>query len=248
MGAYMTTANRRLPLADASNLRDLGGYHTADGATMRWGRVFRSNNLAGVDPAGLARLGIRTICDFRNDEERASSPTMLPAAAPPALRLLPIVVGGPASNALRSSGATVAEIRAVLAAVYRALVVEHAGAYRSLFDHLVNDTDVPLVFHCTAGKDRTGVAAALVLTAVGVSRDDVVEDYLLTNECWAPPATLLPELEGEVRQAVLGAEAAYLDAAFDTLAVEFGGAARYLELALGLTPSRREQLRANLLA
>ncbi len=242
--------DRRRPLAAATNLRDLGGYRTTDGATVKWRKLYRSNELSKLDEAAQAALhavGIRTICDFRNDDERAASPTPQAADNPAETHHIPIKVTASVGEVLRSGKATGEDVRNVMRDIYKIFAMDHAQAYRMLFHRMVDGAPYPLVFHCTAGKDRTGVAAALVLSALGVSRDDVVEDYMLTNQYWNAPHDLLSNLSEEVRAAVLDAHPEYLDAAFDAIESRFGSVENYLRDAMGLTPGRRARLREALL-
>jgi protein-tyrosine phosphatase len=237
----------RRPIPAATNLRDLGGYRTADGATVKWRRLYRSNELSKLDGDTLAALGIRTVCDFRHDEESALAPTRLPLGTATAIHAVPIKVTGSTGGVLSSGKATAADVRQMLRDVYRIFAIEHAGAYRALFDRLVEPGHYPLVFHCTAGKDRTGVAAALVLSALRVAREAIVEDYLLTNTYWTKPADLLSNLSGEVREAVLDARPDYLQAAFDAIDAAYGSLDVYLAKAMGLTAERRRRLERLLL-
>jgi protein-tyrosine phosphatase len=242
-------ASRR-PIPDATNLRDLGGHRTVDGATVKWRTLYRSNEFSGLSDAAmsaLAGIGIRTICDFRHDDERTAAATRLPPGCELQTHHLPIRPRSPVSAVLTAKEASASDLRRALQAVYRSFVTDHAPAYRSLFDRLVDHAHYPLVFHCSAGKDRTGVAAALVLTALGVPKDTVFEEYLLTNTYWTAPAHLLPNISGEARDALMEAHADYLAAAYEAIDESFGSMDRYLDDAMGLTPQRREQLEANLL-
>jgi len=242
--------DRRRPVHGATNLRDLGGYRTTDGATVKWQTLYRSNELSKLDEAARVAfhaVGIRTICDFRNDEERTAAPTPLSPDDPAEIRHLPIKVTAGVGEVLTGGTATAADVRNVLKEIYRLFAIEHAPAYRLLFSSLVDGAVFPLAFHCTAGKDRTGVAAALVLSALGVPRDTIFEDYLLTNDYWDAPTDLLANLSGDVRSAVLEAHPEYLEAAFGAIVARFGSVENYLHDAMGLTPGRRRHLRERLL-
>ncbi len=243
-------AAERRPIPHASNLRDLGGYDAAYGASVKWRTLYRSNELSrltdeAVDAFGA--IGIRCICDLRSEDEQSHAPTRLPAVNPPRVDSLPIRVSGNLRAMLGDGTSTGADMRRALSDTYRVFVRDHGDAFRALFDRLVDGPHYPLVFHCSAGKDRTGFAAAMILTALGVSQEAVREDYLLTNLYWdagVPYASKMPE---DIRDALLGAHPEYLDAAFDEIRVQHGSTEAYLANALHLTPERLGRLREHLL-
>jgi protein-tyrosine phosphatase len=120
--------------------------------------------------------------------------------------------------------------------LYRALINDRADRFAELFQHLI-DSDAPSVFHCTAGKDRTGIAAALVLLALGVSRDVVVADYLLTNELVRDPALIASTTPLEARAVLWRVQQAFLETALAIIDADHGGIDRYLTQRLRLTPA-----------
>ena len=122
-----------------------------------------------------------------------------------------------------------------------------APGFRTLFATLSDGTHRPLVFHCTAGKDRTGFASALLLTLLGVPWDTVMDDYLRTNDLWTGHIGRYPELDIDTRAAIIEARTPYLEAAFDVVRGDFGGPEAFAEKALGLDAKARERLRADLL-
>lgn len=249
----MTAADawsRVVELEGGSNFRDLGGYRTLSGQTVRRGKVYRTASMAALtdrDVASLGALGIRTICDFRGPEESRAAPTRLPPQNPPRIDALPIHVAGNLQALLSDGKSTGADMRRALSDTYRIFVRDHVKAYRGLFDRLIDGPDYPLVFHCSAGKDRTGLAAALILSALGVSRDTIREDYLLTNTHWNAKVPYAAQMQADIRDALLGAHPEYLDAAFDEIALQHGSVDDYLAGALGLTPLRADRLREHLL-
>lgn len=156
-----------LVLSGASNLRDLGGWPVADGRRVRAGSVWRSAALHGLTPEDLGLLaatGLRTVCDLRGAQEAARAPSRLPAGA--LAHPLPIepFVGASLKDMLERGMATGEGATGLLRQAYLAYVTEHLEAYRRLFALLLEEERRPLLFHCSAGKDRTGVAAALILT------------------------------------------------------------------------------------
>jgi protein-tyrosine phosphatase len=253
--------DRLLPLQGGRNFRDLGGYATADGQHVKWGLLFRSGSMHGLtaaDYATLERRGIRVVCDLRDDRERAAEPVDWPAQAAPRvlfddyhLDMKGFMPAGP------PSGWTADSARAAMAASYPHMLVQFNGQYRRMFAELLAG-HAPLAFNCSAGKDRTGVAAALILTALGVPRATVIDDYLLTNryldaakvvaQDGKAPANMatsspLSQLPPEVLKAMMAADPAYIEAALAVLDAHRDGAAGYLRDELGLTARDLAHLR-----
>ena len=251
MSATATAWNRVVPLEGGSNFRDLGGYRTASGKTVRKGKLYRTANMAGLtekDLVTIGALGIRTICDFRGPDETRAAPTRLPPNAPD-IHMLSIQpkVGGSVRQIMEMGEARGADVRNLITEAYRAYARDHIAQYRGFFERLTADDRYPIVFHCAAGKDRTGFAAAIALSALGVPRETVLEDYLLTNTYWRSTTSLPPNAHPEVKQALLGAHPEYLAAAFHGLEADFGSFDGYLERGLGVDASRRQRLHSLLL-
>ena len=247
---------RVVPLEGCSNLRDLGGYRAADGRRVRMGRVFRSASLAHLTEADLARfgtLGIRTVCDLRGVRERGRAPSRLPGRNAPGnvLEVVPLPieprVGASLRDLLRREEATGQDAYALLQAAYAAYAGEHLPRYRKLFALLLEDGRLPLLFHCSAGKDRTGFGAALLLTALGVPRETVMADYLATNRIWRREHALPPETPDAVRDALLAAHRPLLEGALAQAVESHGSLERLLEDGLGLHPARLRALRGAML-
>lgn len=240
------TPSRSLKLTGASNFRDLGGYVGRGGRTVRWRRLFRSDHLAALtsdDVAVLARLGVGRVCDFRGNSERASMECALPGVVVHSLPIEPTVVQGMKDILGSGKPVTVAETVHLMQQTYRAFVHDNSPRFAELFAHLL-DSDVPLVFHCTAGKDRTGFAAALILLALGVARPVVMQDYLLTNELFQMPEITPGLASPEVLDVLWHVQEGFLDAALHVVEADFGGMQSYLEQALGLGCNEQERLLA----
>jgi protein-tyrosine phosphatase len=240
---------RRLDLAGASNFRDLGGYPGRDGRALRWRRIFRSNHLGHLTEAdiGVLRgLGLQCAFDFRGTEERVAAPCRIEEITVHSLPVEPTVVA--TLRALLAAGTPLspAEGLAVMRDSYRGYVRQNTPRFRALFAHLVEDR-APLVIHCTAGKDRTGFACALILHALGVDDDLIAEDYLLTNRFYRRDPNSGSDLPDDVRQSIGSVEASFLAAAFEAIVADYGSLDRYLSDGLGLGLSERANLQAHYL-
>ena len=231
-------------LAGASNLRDVGGYRTADGRAVRRGLVFRSAALAGLTEADMAvvgGLGIRTICDFRGVDESRRAPTRL---AGPRIVPLPIepTVGAGLRDILNTKEATGEALHAVLERAYVAYALSSQTQFGAMLE-LVAGGHTPLLFHCSAGKDRTGFGAALLLTALGVPWDTVTADFEATNQLWRRDTVPSEDLPPDIRQSLLRADPALLQAAFDSARQRYGSLDAYLADAFGFGAERLHHLR-----
>lgn len=234
---------RSVSLAGASNVRDLGGWPAA-GGRVRFGRVFRAAALSGLtaaDADGLTALGLRTVCDLRGTTERETAPTRLVAGA--TIHSLPIEpsVGASLRDILATRDATGEDLTTLMRAAYAAYAIEWAHRYRALFDLLLHE-DGGLLFHCSAGKDRTGFGAALILTALGTPRDAVMADYLASNHLWRGDAGIADGLPPAIAAQLLMVRAELLHAAFAAIDATHGGFDRYAEVKLGLDAARRRRL------
>ena len=237
-----------VPVTGTSNLRDLGGYPAEGGKRVRRGLVFRSAALGGLTPSDqrlVAALGLRTICDFRGQREREASKSTIPGAKVVSLPIEP-TVGASLRDLLHTKEVTGQALETVLGQSYRAYALASTMQYRAMVDRIL-DGGTPLLFHCTAGKDRTGFGAALLLTALGVAWDEVVADFEATNQLWRRETLPSADLPPAVRESLLRADPALLAAAFAAAREEYGSIERYLQAALGLGPDRLARLRNLLL-
>jgi protein-tyrosine phosphatase len=240
---------RHLNLAGASNFRDLGGYPGKDGRTVRWRRIFRSNHLGHVtktDIEILRGLGLKSAFDFRGTEERAAAICGVAGIAVHSLPIEPTVVA--ALRARIAEGVALSSMDAldVMRDSYRSYVRQNTPSFRALFIHLLEDR-APLVIHCTAGKDRTGFACALILHALGVPDQTIAEDYLLTNRFYRRDPTASSDLPEEVKQVLARVEASFLAAAFDAIRADYGDLENYFSDGLGLGAGERAGLEARYL-
>ena len=242
--------DRVLPLQGASNFRDLGGYVGHGGRPLRWRRLFRAEHLAGLtdaDRATLAQLGLARAVDFRGLTERAATPYQWPGITQHALPIEPTVVQRMQDMVAAGQTLTVPVVQALMKALYHALVTEQAPRFAELFALLLQD-DTPLVLHCTAGKDRTGVAAALILLALGVPRAVVLQDYLLTNLHYRHPPLPRSDTPPEVLAVLWRVQEDFLTTALAAIDAQPGGMAGFLHRRMGLDAAALGLLAARYLA
>ncbi len=248
-----------LPFEACENFRELGGYPGCGGKTVRRGVFYRAPALANIHtPADVQRfcaLGIRKAFDFRSALERADAPD-------------PVFEGveNIAVSALIDENGTeidfdLEEMLRTREGMQRMVQQVHEGyaripfgnkAYRRMFDAIRAD-EVPILFHCTAGKDRTGVAAALILKMLGVSDADIMADYLRTNECrrtgvqqvcrMIEAAGHPHELAMQLAKLASGVRAESLQSALDAIAQRYDSYERYLEAEYGIEKTELEQIR-----
>lgn len=254
---------RSLGVDSAPNLRDVGGYKTGDGRVVRTGLLYRSSQLSRIPPGdrkAIAALGLKSTFDLRTAEERKALPDELPPgvnavaldvladsdqSAPAQLRK---VLGDP-------KGGTVAAVDALFAKAYREFVSLPGSrkAYGRLFTDLAREGALPAVVHCTTGKDRTGWAVAALLALLGVPEDEVVADFLQSNEYVLPAYRKaidgFAEAGGDpvVARAILGVRAGYLEAAFGEMKERYGTVERYFSEGLGVDAAGHKALRDRLL-
>lgn len=238
--------NRRIDLEGISNFRDLGGYETTDGRSVKWRTIFRSDTLASLtdnDVETVCGLGVSTACDLRYAEERESEPSrFLGHDSVEVLALgLDSRPGASFLDSFELSTDPRAAAQTYLLENYRQYPFLYAGAYRAIFARLLAGEQ--LVIHCTAGKDRAGTAAAMVLTALGVPRETVFEDYLLTNTYWDRGGREPPDMDAETVAAIFAARAEYLAAAFEAIESRFDSVDAYLADQVGLDEPTRSRLR-----
>ncbi|MFN9475612.1 tyrosine-protein phosphatase [Acidovorax sp.] len=240
---------RSLPMAGATNFRDLGGYIGQDGRTVKWRRIFRSDHLAGLTPADqalLAELGVTRAIDFRGQAEGAAYAYAIPGVAYHPLVIEPTVVQRALELQATGRALTAQDAVGLMQDTYRGFVHENAPRFAELF-RLLLASDAPTVFHCTAGKDRTGFAAALILLALGVPRETVMQDYLLTNNLYRRPAGMGSHAPEEVLAVLWRVQEEFLDAALHMVDQDYGGVQTYLVEVLGVDAAAQRQLVAQYL-
>jgi protein-tyrosine phosphatase len=251
-------ARERFTLLEGGrNFRDVGGYRTSDGRVVKWGVMYRSGSLGGLTPAGraeLARLHIGSQIDLRTTEERSHDSFDLKSAIGPGYwtRDYGMSLGNTGRAMPDLSKMTADSVRAMMQHAYQTLPREQAPSYRELFARLQAGGG-PLVLNCTAGKDRTGIGTALVLTALGVPYETVKADFLLSNGApgmetlQANLSSPMAKLPPEVIAPLIGVDGSYLDTAFAQLRQDYGSVENYMHKELGVGPGEIARLKARML-
>ena len=250
-------AARLWHLSGAVNLREIGGYLTAEGRRVRAGRIWRSGSLAALTDAGLeslTTLGLKAIVDLRTPQEAARAPDRVPAGA--AYRLQPVYSDGDTAGWLKTLLFRRHELDVVFAENYRRMADEHAAVFGDVLRQLAGPASHPSLFHCTAGKDRTGLVIAFLLLTLGVPEEIVIADYALSNLAYdqivlaaaddVRRVTALGLTPNEMRP-IMTADPHNLRQLLAHLRARYGSVAAYLETAAGVTPDVVDRLRAELL-
>lgn len=267
-GEQREVSIRHLPLDGTPNFRDLGGYGTTDGRFVRWGLLYRSGVLTYLTPADykyLSGIDIRAVCDFRTASENIAAPeTWIPGADVEHVRLS---IGGDAKNNDATAGMrkliqtnpTPDQLRAWMTKVYSNFAFSAAPQYAQLFSQLEKDR-LPLLYHCTAGKDRTGVFSAFLLLTLGVPEQTVLDDYALTNRYLgeASPDALkkmksaggdnsISKLTTEQQKVLMAADPAYLRGTLRAIDERYGSFDSYRRQELHVSDADMQTLRNHLL-
>jgi protein-tyrosine phosphatase len=257
-------SHRLLNFEGIHNLRDLGGYATTDGRQVKWGKLYRSANFAEATPADLAalsRLGLATFIDLRSSPEKAEEPNRLPDPQPFEVVEIPILdegnqaLVGEVMERVENGDFQGFDPGQKMQQANRQFASVFTPQFRQLFATVVAADGAPVLWHCTAGKDRTGFAAAVLLRILGVPRETIMQDYMASLE----PALasrksqllMLRLFKGEETAAkievMMGVEPAWLEAGFDEIDATWGSFDAYVRDGLQLDEADIEVLRANLL-
>ena len=239
MDSKQDVSRRHLPLSGASNFRDLGGYVGQEGRPVKWRKIFRSDHLANLSAEDLQQIqsiGIKRSFDFRGVQESQAQAYDWPDIQRHSLSIEPTVVQRLQAQHLSGKPLTAADALDAMQTTYRDFVRVDSGRFAQLFEHLLDQPE-PLLFHCTAGKDRTGLAAALVLYALGVSEADIWRDYLLTNQLYKRNSIGATSLAPDVLKIVWEVQESFLQASLEEIHARYGSVQNYLNQELNLTPA-----------
>jgi protein-tyrosine phosphatase len=260
-GKVTRLAERLLPLEQGSNFRDIGGYAGAGGKTVKWGRIFRSGAmpmLSEKDYALLSQLRIGSIIDLRSNDEREIAPTQLDDRTGALFLSNDYAFASLfAANSMQANGKFSTDL-------YASYTKTFLPQYRQIFNRLLAD-DGAVLYNCSAGQDRTGTATALILSALGVPRDVILADYHLSTQ-FRRPDYEFPKLDpaaypgnafvkmmaaysgrpgANKAQPLYGPDGiAYLQRFLEGIDAQWGSVDRFLEVEIGLTPQKRDRLRA----
>ena len=250
-------ATRNVNVPGVQNFRDLGGYPVyARHKQVRWGMLYRSAQIDLTQPATrdkLNNLGIRTLIDLRDTSEysRTTSDTL---PGQPRVVHIPIHAGNLADilTGIDRESIQSDTVYRIVERINRHIVAVHASDFRRMFDTLLDEDNYPAVVHCTTGKGRTGIASALILSALGVNEEDIMDDYSLSNRYFDIPAATsyaydLPTRSQEAITTVYSAREGFLNAAKDEIERTYGSVDDYLRRAVGLEKEELKQLRKILL-
>jgi protein-tyrosine phosphatase len=265
-GGSLVIADRSLHLTSAPNFRDVGGYRTSDGKWVRMGLLYRADSLdtlTDADVATVEAMGVKLVCDLRTDGERSSKPDRdIPGATNEQIditaedqltaTITAAVTSGDRAEQERLFGNGKAEQLLIDGGRTFVSGATPLASYKVLFERIEDPANLPTILHCTGGKDRTGWAAAAILTALGVPRATVTQDYLLSNDYLKAKndKTLLQTsalIDRSLIEPLITVRKEYLDASFGEIAAKFRTFGRYLA-AIGVTQADRQQLREELLA
>ena len=261
-------AERVIDLKGTTNTRDIGGYLTDDLRAVRYGQIIRSEKLSRLTPEDFRKLeeiGLKTVIDLRSPQENEHAPTVWQGDNPPEFHHFPI---GDAENDWFRAQRKLFRKRfnqekalEHMVEGYRVIADESTGSYEQLMDVVLDESNWPILIHCNAGKDRTGIAVALIMEAIGVDREVIMEDYLLTNEVGRTnkKAELMAKQSKRdaslrsMRRAtpaaawvpIVGVHQDMLEAFYASVEEEYGSIDAYLE-ALGVNREARDELIASL--
>jgi protein-tyrosine phosphatase len=251
------SSKRLVKLQGAINVRDIGGYKTKDNKQVKWGKIYRSaeiNNLTASDIAKLESLSINYILDFRGIQEAAAAPDKIPDGC----ERISLSAG---SNNIENGTSTILKMLKEtnntdsLMMYFYTVIDSFPQRYKPMFNTLLNQKeDKAILYHCTAGKDRTGIATALILYALGVDEETIMQDYEASNVYRAAynekMSGMLVKMYGinqEAANALMGVNRKYLQATFNTITARYGTINNYLAKEMGLKNKQINKLKAKYL-
>lgn len=248
-------SERRIPLQNQPNLRDIGGFETEDGRRVKWGKIYRSGKLSDLeksDHALLTNLGIKTVCDFRSDVEQEKHPNNLPAG----IRYLRYPIGEKDGKSFQKLRKDILKKRLkgkdaemTFIKLMEAFADSVSHDFQPVLDLLLADGNDPLIYHCSGGKDRTGFMTAVILAAMDVDIKTIRQDYLLSNyyrqkanQKKIRQARLIG-LDQETLEYLFIVRDSYFDSVLKTIDERYGDMDNYLAVKFGLTREVRDQLK-----
>lgn len=245
-------SERRLWVENAPNFRDLGGIKTNNGKTVAWGKLFRCGDMGKFSAHDLTivkKEKIRNVIDFRNEQEVKQSPDIYPSdfevnrvwtsispSNGEAMKKIYTLIGNPKT--------TPAEAEAVLEEFYT-IMPDNIKNYAPFFETLLNSKEGEAsLFHCTAGKDRTGLGSALILSVLGVSEEIIIEEYYLSNRYtqYLAKAGMMSQIKPDIAKVLAGVEPKYIQSTLNKIKAKYGSVQKMLETELGIDETKRQYL------
>ncbi|SFE50878.1 tyrosine-protein phosphatase [Thermoflexibacter ruber] len=245
-------SERRFFMEQSPNFRDLGGLKTADGKTVAWGRIFRCGDMGKLsdnDLQMIAQQNIKHVVDFRNEQEVAQSPDKYPAnyeikrvwtsispSNDEGMKQLYVVMSNP--NAMAD------DVERVFEGFYQQMpnnIKNYAPFFNTLLEANENES---VLFHCTAGKDRTGLGAALILSVLGVPEETIIQEYYLSNRYtkYLANTGMLSQIKPAIANVLAGVQRKYIIASLNVIKAKYGSVINMLEQEIGLDQSKRQLL------
>lgn len=255
--------DRAVALEGVLNTRDLGGLQTEDGRTVRTGQLIRSGEIDGISAASMSDLdnmGVSVIVDLRTTAEAAAHPAQWPEGQGPTRYNFPVMekenqMIDDMRTSIKQGTAKVEDVDGLFADAFGYIATDYTDEHRDLFDVLLAQPEGEAVlYHCSGGKDRTGVATALILSALGVTQDDIRVDFMMSNTLKDADnkaeqiaaevnATHGTDMTADAVWPSLGVRESYLDTFYSSVEESYGSVDGYLRDGLGLTDDDLDILR-----
>jgi protein-tyrosine phosphatase len=241
------SSKREVKLLGASNFRDLGGYPTRNRKHVKWGHIYRSADISKLTDADLQvvkNLQLAIVCDLRGPDELKTSPDRLPEG----IKYVNLPAGS--ENVRVNTNYATMNRDSMMQSFYTR--TDHLKAkYQPVFEELLSiKNGKGLMFHCTAGKDRTGMGAALILSALGVPKEYVIADYAATNVFWKDARERMKQtmaksgMSEKEAKAMLAANPQYIETFLQTIDSKYGSMDKFLEYELELDKAKLTKLRS----
>lgn len=245
---------RFIHIKGAHNVRDIGGYATKDARFIKWKKLYRAGKLSGIPTENLDQLktlNIKSICDFRTNSEQQKSPDKWYQLETLNRYSLPIGEGRINQPEWIVKAKRGDDMNNYLYQANKSYVSKNAHQFKAFFDILLDESNYPLIYHCTAGKDRTGFATVLLLSVLEVDHSIILRDYLLTNEYLTEHSQIDLDkaasyfgISKAQLQPVFMAKKAFLQGAFDAIKDDFGTMEQFLQEAIGIGPEEKKHLQS----